>query len=63
MLVDDEEATFAYIVDRICDKLKQKPWKVAVYWSLERKMHEKYVNNQHCEGPAVNDAIKKIEVV
>ena len=59
VLVDDEESTFAYIVDRIYDKLKQKPWIVAAYRSLERKMYAKYVNNQQREGPAVNDAIKK----
>ena len=34
VLVDEKEAIFACIVDRICDKLKQKPWIVTVYWSL-----------------------------
>ena len=63
MLVDDEEAMFACIIDRICDKLKQKPWIVAVYQSLERKMYAKYVNNQQREVPAVNGAINKIAVV
>ena len=63
MLVDDEEATFSCIVDIICDKIKQKPWIVAVYRSLERKMYAKYGNNQQCRGPAVNDAINKIAVV
>ena len=54
---------FACIVDIISDKLKQKPWIVAVYWSLQRKMYAKYVNNQQREGPAVNNNINKIEVV
>ena len=63
MLIDDKEATFACIFDIIWDKLKQKPWIVAVYRSLERKIYAKYVNNQQREGPAVNDEINKIAVV
>ena len=62
-MVDDEEATFTCIVDIICDKIKQKPWIVAVCWSLERKMYAKYVNKQQREGPGVNDAINKIALV
>ena len=46
-----------------CDKRKQQPWIVAVYWSLERQMYCKYVNNQQREGPAVLDSINKIAVV
>ena len=46
VLIDDEEEMFACIVDRICDKLKQKQLIVVVYRSLQRKMYEKYVNNQ-----------------
>ena len=41
MLIDDEEETFAYIVDIINHKLKEKPGIVAVYRSLERKMYAK----------------------
>ena len=63
VLVDEEESMFACVVDIICDKLKQKPWIVAVYWSLQRKIYAKYVNNQQCEGTAVNDKINKIAVV
>ena len=58
MLVDEEEAIFSCIVDRICDKLKQKPLIVAVYRSLQRKMYARTVNNQQREGQAVNDNIK-----
>ena len=63
MLVDDEEATFACIVDIICDKIKQQTWIVVVYRSLERQMYEKCVNNQQCEGPEVHEAINKISVL
>ena len=63
MLVHDEDATFARIVGRICDEIKQQPLIVVVYQSLERKMYCKYVNNQQREGPAVHNAIKKISVV
>ena len=62
-MVYDKEATFAPIVDRIYDKIKQQPWIVVVYWSLERQVYSKYVNNQQHEGPAVHDAINKIAVV
>ena len=63
MLVDDKEATFACIVDRIYDKIKQQPWIVAVYQSLERQMYAKYVNNQQREVTAVNYSINKIAVL
>ena len=63
MLVDDKEATFAHIVDKICDETKQRPWIVVVYRSLEQQMYSKYVNNQQREVPAVHDAINKISVV
>ena len=49
---------FSCIVDRIRDKLKQKPWIVAVYRSLQRKMYAKYVNDQQRGGPGVNVKIK-----
>ena len=60
MLLDDKYATLAHIIGRICDEIKQQPWKVVVYRSLERKMYCKYVNNQQREGPAVHDVINKI---
>ena len=63
MLVDDKEATFACIVNRICDKIKQQLWIFAVHRLLERQMYVKYVNNQQREGPAVHNAINKISVV
>ena len=63
MLVDDEDATFARIVGKICDEIKQQPWIVVVYWSLERQIYCKYVNHQQREGPAVHDVINKIAVV
>ena len=62
MLVDDEDATFTRIVGRICEKIKQQPLIVVVYWSLERQMYCKYVNNQQLDGPAVHNAIGKIAV-
>ena len=34
-----------------------------MFWSLQRKMYAKYVNNQQLEGLAVYDAINKIAVV
>ena len=37
VLADHEEAMVAHIVWKICNKIKQQPWIVAVYWSLERK--------------------------
>ena len=60
VLVDDKDATFARIVGRICDEIKQQPWIVVVYWLLERQIYCKYVNNQQLESPAVHDAINKI---
>ena len=42
VLVDDEDAMFARIVGKICNKRKQQPRKVAVYRSLERKMYCNY---------------------
>ena len=57
MSVDEENATFACIVGGICDVIKQQPWIVVVYWSLERQMYCKYVNNRQHEGPEVHDAI------
>ena len=63
VLIDEEEAMFAWIFDIICDKLKQKPWIVVVYRLLQRKMYAKYVNNQQREGPAVDYKINKIAVV
>ena len=63
MLVDDEDVTFAHIVGRICDEIKQQPWIVVVCWLLEKQMYCKYVNNQQREVPAVHDAINKIAVV
>ena len=61
--MDDEDATFACIVGKICDAIKQQPWIVVVYLSLERKMYCEYVNNMQCEGTAVLDAINKISVL
>ena len=58
MLVDDEDSTFARNVGRIGDKIKQQPWIVVVYWSLERQMYCKYENNRQCEGTTVLEAIK-----
>ena len=63
MLVDDEDSTFSRIVGRICDEIKQKPLIVVVYWSLERQMYCKYVNNRQREGPSVHDAMIKKKVV
>ena len=63
MLVDDKDAMFARIVGVICDVIKQQLWIVVVYWSLERQMYCKYVNNRQSERTAVYDAINKIEVV
>ena len=53
VLVDDKDATFAHNDGKICDKGKQQPWIVAVYFSLEWQMYCKYFNNIHFEGPAV----------
>ena len=61
MLVDDEDATFARNFGRICDEIKQQPWIVVVYQSLERQIYSKYVNNKQHESPAVHDAIKKYQ--
>ena len=61
--MDKEEATFARIVDRICDEIKEQPWIVVVYWSLERQIYSKYVKNQQREGLAVHDVINEIAVV
>ena len=63
MLVDDKDVTFARIVGRICDEIKQQPLIVVVYWSLERQMYCKYVNNRQRDGTAVLDVINKIAVV
>ena len=63
MLVDDEEAPFACIIDIICDKIKQQPLIFMVYRLLEWKMYYKYVNNIQREGPSVLDAINKISVL
>ena len=38
---------------KICDNIKQQPCKVAVYWSLERQVYCKYLNNIQCDGPVV----------
>ena len=38
---------------KICDKRKQQPWIVAFYWSLERQMFCKVLNNIQCDGPAL----------
>ena len=46
MSVDDEDTTFARIVGGVCNVIKKQPRIVAVYWSLERKMYCKYVNNR-----------------
>ena len=59
MLVDDEDATFARIVGRICDEIKQQPWIVVVYQTLERQIYCKYLNNQQREGPEIHRVIKK----
>ena len=53
MLVDHEDAIFARIVGKICDKIKQQPCKVSVYWSLEQQVYYKYLNNIKCDGPEV----------
>ena len=63
MLVDYEDATFVCIIGGICDVIKQQPWIVVVYRSLERQMYCKYVKNQQRERTAVYDAINKIAVV
>ena len=38
---------------KICNKIKQQPWIVAVYWSLERQIYFDYWKHIQCEGPAV----------
>ena len=53
VLVDNENTMFARIVGNICDKRKQQPRIVAVYWLLERQIYWKYLNNIQCEGLAV----------
>ena len=63
MLVDYEDAMFVFIIGGICDVIKQQPWIVVVYRSLERQMYCKYVNNKQSERTAVYDAINKIAVV
>ena len=63
MLLDDKDTMFACIVGKIGDEIKQRPWIVVVYWSLEQQMYCKYVNNQQREGPAVLDEIIKIAIV
>ena len=61
-MVDVKYSAFARIVGRICDEIKQQPWIVVVYWSLERQIYCRYVNNQQREGPAVHETINKISV-
>ena len=56
-LVNNEDATFARIFGRICDEIKQQPWIVVVYHSLEWKFYCKYVNSRQHEGTALLDPI------
>ena len=61
MLVDDEDAMFARIVGKICDKIKRQTLIVAVYRSLERQKYCKYLNNIQCEGPVVQCRLQSLQ--
>ena len=60
MLIDHEDAMFACIVGKICDKIKQQPCIVAAYRLLERQVYFKYLINIKCDGPAVRCMLIKI---
>ena len=53
MLVDHKDSMFARTVGKICDKIKQQPCIVEVYWSLEQQVYCKYLNNIECDGPEI----------